>query len=112
MKVIKTLSIDSEVWGACMASGINASAIANEALRLASMIGADGKDGEMSDALKQRADLEKDMACLRRIHDKNFERFNEGAKIFCEKWGVSLADAVAIGEGKQKRVSPAPPSQK
>lgn len=117
MKTTITIYVDALVNQHAIDQRLNKSAICNEALSLAVSRKSDFEEGSTETALRnflcsklEKLKDEKTLKIARR--KKAMPIFHKVIKTFCEKWAVSVEEAVAIAEGRsRKEAPPAPPEE-
>ncbi len=104
VKSISTIYIESEVLNAAKLAGLPISQICEEALKLSVQKQPEGSTGSVEGALgnflNAQAEKNKDIQTIRKLganRERDREgRFNRALKIFCEKYGLDMAQAIKV----------------
>lgn len=95
-KSIKSVYFDSAVLLEAERQKLDIGGICNEALRLAvnKSVNQGTTEGALGNFLEHEAHKRSDLAIIKRLHSKQHPNFNQGLKIYAERYNLSISDAM------------------
>jgi len=94
VKSITTIYIESQLLEEAKIKKLNLSSLCEEAIKL-SLNGVEGSvSGGLKNFLNHQAEKNKDLTILKRLRERNSEKFNPALRVFCEKYSVDTNHAL------------------
>ena len=101
VKSIVTVYINSEILSLAKAKELNISSLCEEAMKIAVSSDSNDAKGALKNFFNTQIEKTKDIRIIRKLSEKrgnphNDELFRRSLRMFCEKYGLELAEAVKL----------------